>query len=55
MNQFDKMIDEILGFAYNVNDLLADNADELIQKNGKIIDICEKYLDSKKQMDGFDV
>jgi len=51
---FTKLIDTILTDAYSVSDLLDENQDEIIQKIGQIIDVCEKFLDSQK-MDGFDV
>jgi len=45
--QFEAFIKDILGFAYEANDILDEDNEEIISKIGDIIDLCEKTLDNK--------
>lgn len=47
INKFESFINAILYDAYDVNDLLDERDDEIIEKIGNIIDLCEKTLDKK--------
>ena len=49
-DSMENMINQILSSAYDMNDLLDENQDELIKYAGMIIDICEKALDEKEYL-----